>query len=296
MTHSPTSDSGARSEAAQLPLPPPEPVFADFFNAALVFRIITAEMLLELFPAKRVLASIESRDRVVEIVHATIGTLPAIIRARYDVMRFAEDIQAGVEADPQIAKRFLETIGVDYFLAKMPLADLYQVVMSTGWMLEDKPTHRGFAASLLLSLVKHEAFGTAVRTLDHITKAIGLETLMSDSVPHALRTRLLTAAYKGARRYGGQHLAEYLFDAAAGGVPFDELGEYLPVEPMARAFALYVDRLEIVKTAVERPSELPPLDHPAMAPPPFPAVPRPPVLFGDPGTPDEEPGSSKGDL
>ncbi len=210
MSNSPHSDSGARSEATQLPMPPPEPVFGDFFNGALVFGIVKPEMLLEIFPAGKVLESLDNQDRVIEIVHATIGTLPAIIKARYDVPRFAADIQAGVDADPAIAKRFLEAIGVDFFLAKMPLADLYGVVMGTGWMLEDKPTHRGFAASLCLSLVKHEAFGSAVRTLDHIVKAIGLDTLMDDAVPREMRTRLLTAAYKGARKYGGQHLSEYM--------------------------------------------------------------------------------------
>ncbi len=67
---------------------------------------------------------------------------------------------------------------------------------------------------------------------------------------------------------------------------------------MARAFALYVDRLEIVKTAVERPSELPPAGHPAAKPPPFPGVPRPPSFLGQPSTPtEEEPAESvKADL
>jgi hypothetical protein len=278
VSHSPHSDSGSHSEATPFPLPDPQPVFAALFDGALGFGILKPEDLLKKHTPLKVLESIEDKERVTDIVHACTGMLKSIILARYDIRRFAEDIDAGIKADPLIAKRFIDALGVDYFLQCMEPVELYNVVMETLWMTRDEPATRGFAASLCNALMKHEAFGGRVKTLDHIFSAITIEALMSDHVPHGLRTRMFTATYKGARKYGSKHLAEYVFDKDVGGVVLIELAEHLPVEYLARPFAAYVDKLGITETQVDRPSVLPPSDHPAVAPPPMPLLPPTPKI------------------
>lgn len=293
MSNSPFSDSGAHSDATQLPLPDPQPIIAALFDGALAFEILKPEDLLKQHTPLKVLESIEDKERAADIVHACTGMLRAIILARYDVRRFAEDIDAGIRADPSIAKRFVDALGVDYFLQCMSHEQLYTVVMETGWMLPDRngPATRGFAASLCNALLKCEAFGSRVVTLEHIFSAISIEGLMSDHVPHALRTRLFNAAYRGGRKYGSKHLAEFVFELnvdgkGADGVPLMELAEELPVEYLARPFAAYAKLIGLADAKVDRPSVLPPSDHPAVAPPPFPfppalKIPRPDPPAGE---------------
>lgn len=295
MSNSPFSDSGAHSDATQLPLPDSQPVFAALFDGALAFGILKPEDLLKKHTPLKVLESIEDKERVADIVHACTGMHRTIILARYDVRRFAEDIDAGIQADPAIAKLFIDALGVDYFLQCMQPAELYSVVMETAWMLRDEPATRGFAASLCNTLMKHESFGGRVKTLDHIFSAITIEALMSDHVPHELRTRMFTAAYKGGRKYGSKHLAEYVFDKDVGGVLLIELAEHLPVEYLARPFAAYAQLIEIADAKVDRPSVLPPSDHPAMAPPipPVPKIPRPPEFVMAHGAPSPPPSNGE---
>lgn len=301
MSNSPFSESGGLGDAQHTPLPPPDLIFADAFNGGLAFKTLKPEELLKKKSVLKVLESIEDRKRVADIVHACTGMLRSIILARYDVRRFAEDIEAGIQADPAIASSFIETLGVDYFLKCMSYEELYAAFMESAWLLEDKPAHRGYAASLCNSLIKYEAFGGRVRTLDHIFEAITIQALMSDDVPHELRTRLFNAAYRGARKYNSKHLAEYVFEMnvdgkGTNGVPLMELAEYLPVEYLARPFAAYADAVGVAQTRIDRPSELPPSDHPAMVlpvkPPPLPPslVPRPdpPAVEYGPLPPTEE--------
>lgn len=278
MSTTPHSDSGAFSDATQLPQDVAKAVFGELFNGALVYGILKSEDLLKRHTPLKVLESIEDRERVADIVHASIGTMRAIILARYDVRRFAEDIDAGIKADPSVAKCFIEALGVDYFLECMSLEELYGAVMETLWMTRDEPMTRAYAASLCSALVKNNAFGSPAKTLEHIATAITDDVLMSDAVPHGLRTRLFSAMRRGSRKYPTKYLAEYLFEETFNGVPLTELAEHLPVEPLARPFAAFVDSLGIIKTHVERPSELPPSDHPDMkllaAPPPVPPAPK----------------------
>ncbi len=287
--------SGTGSVSETRPLPPPEPVFQEFFDSALVFGVLKPPKLLDIYPVRRVLEELseDSRERVADIVHACIGTMRSVILKRYNVERFADDIQAGIEEDPDVAKRFVDSIGVDFFMAKMPLADLYRLVMGTGWMLEDTPQHRGFAASMCRSLVNHKAFGSLVRTLEHIFVAIGTDALMSDAMPQSLRKRLMDAAHRGVKKYKGHYISEYIFDKDDG-VPFEEMAAHLPVEPLARPFAAFVNLLDLAETGIDRPSELPPSEHPAMqAQPPSFAIPRPPTFNSFSGASPEDDGDAE---
>lgn len=276
------SGSGLHHDSGSHELPDPKLVFSDFFNGLLVFNVVKPEIYLERFTPSRVLEALKAdRERVADIVSNTTGMRRSIVLSRYDLARYAEDIEAGMKEEPEIAKIFLDQIGVDFFLEHMPLQEHYEIGMGAGWMLKDSPRHRGLAASLCNSLAKHNAFGSPVRTLEYIKSAISIDTLMSDAMPHVLKTRIVEAMCRGAKKYGGKHLAEYMFDKAFGGVSFVEMAEHLPVEPLARPFAAYVDMLKLVETQIERPSELPPSDHPAVqiegaASPDRPLVPKPP--------------------
>lgn len=273
------ADTSGGSVISQVPLPPAGPVFKDFFDGAREFGILKPSVLVEALPPLRVLESLkDDPERRAEIIHQCIGTFKSIILRRNDIARYAEDISFGMEEDPKIIDLFVDAVGTEYFLKQMKLDELYTTVMGTGWMIQSTPENRAFAVRLNESLVKHEAFGSAIDTLKEIMKAITLEELFGDAVPAKLRVRMAKAVDKGCRRFEKKRMCEFLFDPQIEGVPFAELAEHLPVEVMSRPFALYVDRLNLVKTNVDHPSLPPPADKPAHPPlpppPPRPLLPR----------------------
>jgi len=264
-------------------------VFEDLFEAALAFNILQPSAAMEAFPPMRVFDAMkEEPERVADIVHSLIGTKRSIVLARFDPERYAEDINAGIKADPDLAKLFIDIVGMDFFQKAMGPEEIYTVVMEHYLGTKDTPAARGFAAQCIDILVKHSAFGSEVQTLHAIEKAIGLDVLFSDKTPEALRIRMIKAINKGCRAIKTEYICEYMFEPQMGGVTFLELAQHLPLQVIGTPFAVYIDRTGLMKTTLSAESVYPPAseDHRTSAfsvprppgvppPPPFPLPPKP---------------------
>lgn len=271
--------SSSGSTLIKAPLPQDEKmvaVFRDFFEAALAFDVLKYSVLLERYPAIRVFGMMKEKERVAEIVHKMTGIHLKLVLKRFDILRYADDVSAMIEDDPELSKMFVSTVGLEFFQDVMTPLDIYNAIMGTAWMMQPTPTHRGFAAQSCEILVRHNAFGTNLETLHAIEKAISLDVLFSDKTPEELRLKMIRAINKGCRNYGGHYICEYMFDPAIGGVSFMDLAKHLPLDVMGSAFAVYINRLGILDTKAEAESVLPPAGDDARMSG-F-QVPRPPAL------------------
>jgi hypothetical protein len=276
------SGSAGHNELDEVPIPPPGPVLDDFYIGAVGFGVLKPVRLLDSYPIGRVFETMVSeapdeaagKNEVARIVQMCIGTHASVVKARFDILRYAEDIEAAIAEDPGIAKRFIDELGFDFFRKHIPHDVLYCAVMETLWTEDDTPEHRGFGTSLCRSVVKNQAFGGLIRTLEHVYSAIGgAEFLMSNSVPPDLRTRLFKAVHRGGRKFGSNHIVEYMFDKAMGGVPIEELGEHVPVARLAQVFLAFAKIHNLADAQVDLPTNMPP---PGPASKAIVHIPRPP--------------------
>lgn len=291
---SPYDLSSSSSVVSSLPFPPPGPLFALLLTIAFELGILTPDMLRKKLSPKDVLvATLRDKARAVGVylrVMLLEGPFAEKFAAQLDLERMIADLSLAASIDTEAAERLNREIVVDvaFFIEHMPLGDIYGALV-VNLLKEDSSANRACAVRLLEILVEYQAFGNKHETMRHIMKSIGFLVLVGDKVPVALRARMLNAVYQGGKRYRNEPRPMYalIFDNSVevGGVTFSELAEHLPVTTLVRPFGAYVDKLGLVKTDVERPSELPPpgvLTELGVSPPiPVPRTPRLPVPIPD---------------
>jgi hypothetical protein len=280
-----SGSSGGGSVVAGTPLEVKPEIFQEWFSAAFACNIMQFKHLHD-YPPSRILELIvqdpkQGKSRAAEVVHKITGTNIDLILKRWDSKRYGEDISACIEDSPEAAQTFFDAIGgTDFFQEKLTPREIYERVMGLGWMFEDNPRHRGFAAQGCIILVKHRAFGDVmseahgqviesdIPTLRAIVKAIEFDVLVGEDVPRPLVARMFRAVKKGCREYPktSQYIEQYLFEEQLGGVPFTELAlkSKIPLDKLANPFAVYVDRCGLIRTDADKPSEIPgpPADPP----------------------------------
>lgn len=259
---SPAADASIHASIADLgPMPDAKPIFFRFLSRALELGIVDPLALTRKIPPTRVFESMDAdAANRARIVHACTGmeerfTMPLPFGSQG--MLVDEAIKVAAE---EVAKKFVDAVGIPYYIEHIPLLDIFEVVMGNGWMVESSknPNNRQFAADINRILVEEAAWnGSKIRTYEQILKAISLEHLFGDTVPNLLKIRMIKKiqavghmSIQGNRLY----LGEMLFDAA----PFDELSEVLTPAIMGEPFALYAQTLGLIDKTGPKASLPPP--------------------------------------
>ncbi len=261
-----TTEASIHASIADLgPMPDPKPVFFRFLSRALELGIVDPLALTRKIPPERALGSMkEDAANRARIVHACTGmeerfTLP--LPSGSQAMLVDEAIKVAPE---EIAKKFVDAVGIPYYIEHIPLLDIFNVVMENGWMVESSknPNNQQFAADINKILVEEAVWnGSKIRTYEQILKAISLEHLFGDAVPNLLKIRMIKKiqemghmSIQGNRLY----LGEMLFDAAS----FDELSAVLQPAIMGEPFALYAQTLGLIDKTGPKASLPPPAGDP----------------------------------
>lgn len=296
---SPLDSSSSLSIVSALPLPPPGPMFARLLALAFEHGVIKQETLRDKLPIKEVLeVALQDKERALGIyLHVMMmeGPFAEKFAARLDLERMTADVTLAVSIDADAASRLKRelTFDIDFFLKHIPFGDIYSAVM-VSLIKEDSRENRLCVAKLCEAMVEYQAFGMQHETERNIMKAIGLDVLFGDKVPSVLHARMVTAVYRGGQKFKDEHrpMYAYLFEKFVGGVSFSELAEHLSVGMLVRPFGVYVNRLGLVRTSVEKPTGFPPSDDsimPDLSSLALPAVPRVPLPEPTTSSPSDSP-------